>query len=282
MEIGIDSLLRKYYAAGLKCHGDLQLSFDHFSSHIRSILSRYCELRSTNFNSTRFINSLHLNDLYLSIACSSGSESAWERFTSLYKQPIFKWAYFACRGRGFADELAQGVLTDLFLPDQSGSSRIASYDGRSSLALWLQAIVKYRALNEQKCKDNALLSLNAVPSRTDLTFFEKLNSSIRASQYEPLVKDSFNTVVSRLTHKEKFILLLRYGKGLQSNEIARSFGLSPSAISRQLHAICRKLREGIISTLINTHRLNETALDECIADIIENPAYSILELIEAD
>jgi RNA polymerase sigma factor (sigma-70 family) len=282
MEISIDSLLRKYYADGVKCHGDLHLSFVNFSSHIRSIVSKYCELYSANYTTTRFVDSLYFNDLYLSIACTGGSESAWERFTGLYKQLIFTWAYFACEGRDFVDELAQGVLTDLYLPDQSGSSRIASYDGRSSLTSWLQAIVKYRALNEQKRKDNTLLSLDSVPAKKDVTFFEKLNSSVRAGQYESIVKDSFNAAVSSLTHREKFILLLRYEKGIQSTEIARSFCVSPSAISRQIHAICRKLREGIISTLINSHRLNETALNECIADIMENPAYSILELIKAE
>jgi RNA polymerase sigma-70 factor len=282
MEISIDSLLQKYFVAALKCHGDLQLSYDSFSSHIRSIVTKHSELCSSNYNSAHFIKSLHLNDLYLSTACVCGSESAWERFTSLYRKSIFIWAYSACGGRDLADDLAQGLLTDLYLPDKSSSSRMASYDGRSSLTSWIQAIVKYRAINEQKRKDNTLLSLDIVMAKTDQTFYERLNSNVCASQYESVVKDSFNAAVSGLTQREKFILLLRYEKGVQSAEIARSFGLSASAISRQIHAICRKLREEITSALINTHRLNSTALNECISDIMENPAYSILELIKAD
>lgn len=281
-EISFEVLLRKYYADGLRSHGDLQLSFSSFSNHIRSIVDKHYTLKSTPDNPVRFVESLHLNDLYLSIACSCRSESAWARFTALYKHAIFTWAYFACEGRGFVDELAQSVLTDLYLPDQSGNSRIASYDGRSALASWLQVIIKHRAINEQKRKDNNLESIDSIPARSDERFFDRLNAKVRASQYELIIKDSFNTAVRMLTRREQLILLLRYEKGLQSAEIARSFGLSPSALSRQIQGICRKLQKEILSCLITTHRLNATALKECISDIMENPAHSILEMIKLD
>jgi hypothetical protein len=90
----------------------------------------------------------------LTLACALPSEAAWRRFDHLYHGYLQRASACVCAPTDGVGELAEGLPAYLFLPGQTGHSRIAGFDGRSSLASWLSAIISNQAINERQRKCN--------------------------------------------------------------------------------------------------------------------------------
>src|SRR5262249_21158615 len=103
----------------------------------------------------------------------------------------------------------------------------------------------------------------------------------RASRYRSLVWHSFQDAAKSLTDREQFILLLIYEQKVCAQEVAKLLGVHPSRVSRQLQQIYQKLRQQVVTLLAEIYHLSPEAIDECLQDILENPEYSLLELLKA-
>jgi RNA polymerase sigma-70 factor len=266
------------YCAGRAAHG-LLLHQEYFESHITCVIRRNLGSDSSSSAIINFIKTLHTNDLYLALACAQRAERAWERFNTLYRKYINDLACFATVTNS-ATDLADSILADLFLPDHSGQSRIASYQGRSSLATWLRAIICHRATNERERLCNNNEGLESIQELADETALSRMNALLRSSLYSSVIRESLRCSCECLSDRERLILLLRYGDGLQLGQIGRLLGVHQSTITRQIEGACKRLREAVVEHLITEHKLDRAAIDECKADILENPCYSILSLIE--
>ncbi len=268
------------YQRGCAVHGGLELQLEHFKSHVIWVVKRNLEPDASSQAAINFIRTIHTNDLYLGLACARQTETAWDRFNTLYRKYIDDLATFATPTRNAAADLADSILADLFLPDHSGQSRIASYQGRSSLATWLRVIVNHRATNERKRLSNNTESLESIHDIADETALHRMAASLRACRYGRIIGESLRCSCQCLTDRERLILLLRYDNGLQLGQIGRLLGVHQSTITRQIEGACKKLREAVVANLLTKHKLDRAAIDECEADILDNPSYSILSLIE--
>jgi DNA-directed RNA polymerase specialized sigma24 family protein len=88
----------------------------------------------------------HADDVALAAACAAGDEAAWERFVREYR-PVLYRAADALDTTGRARELADALYADLFgLTEREGERRslFRYYQGRSSLATWLRAVLAQR------------------------------------------------------------------------------------------------------------------------------------------
>jgi DNA-directed RNA polymerase specialized sigma subunit len=103
-----------------------------------------------------------------------------------------------------------------------------------------------------------------------------VENELRAGTYESLVKDSLVEASKSLGERERGMLALRYERALQRTEIARVARVHPSTVTRQLQHTRETIRESVISTLSSKHGLSLLAIEECVADILSNPAYSLL------
>ena len=265
------------YQEGRATHG-LSVNEEYFASHINWVVKRNLGSDASSAAMASFIAALHASDLYLALACAQKADKAWDRFNALYRKYIDDLANFATLTNSAAD-LADSVLADLFLPDHSGQSRIASYQGRSSLATWLRAIICHRAVNERERLCNNVEDLEAVHEVADEAAVARMEALLRSSRYGSVIRESLRCSCEALSERERLLLLLRYDDGLQLGQIARLFGVHQSTITRQIEAACKKLREAVVANLLTEHKLDRAAIDECKADILENPCYSILSLI---
>jgi RNA polymerase sigma factor (sigma-70 family) len=179
-----------------------------------------------------------------------------------------------------AAELADNVLVDLFLPDASGDSRIASYEGRSSLATWLRVIVSHRATNERERLCNNMDGTDCIPEIVDQKSLWKMDASLRFVRYRDIIEDSFYYSCKSLTERERLLLLLRYDEGLRLGEIADLLSLHQSTITRQLIKIYKKLRIEMVMILSSKYHLDTAAIEECEEDILESSLHSILPYIK--
>lgn len=267
------------YCTGSAMHGRLGVRLEEFKSNLIRILSKHLRTGASNSAAINFVKGLHTNDLYLGHACAQRNEMAWDRFTLIYSQYIRALASLVAVSNTAATDIADHVLVDLFLPRSSGQSRIASYEGRSSLATWLRVVVINHSINERERLGNKTGGMDILDFADEAAPL-RMDASLRACRYERVIQDALRCSCLCLTDHERLILLLRYNDGLHLGYIARLFGVHQSTITRQLERACKKLREAVMMTLSSKHNLDPAAINECEEDILENPSYSVLDLLQ--
>ena len=268
------------YSDGHTFYGDLGLKFGDYRRHILSILDKYSRLEMAAGSAGGFLKTLFTSDLYLSAACSVVSERAWDRFTLIYGPVIAQFARRACHSQDLAAEVAAAVLTSMFLPDRSGRSRIASFDGRCPLSAWIRVLVHNYAAKEGERKCNNLLGAECLEQVEDSTGILLLERSLRTRSYGAAITEALQFAAQSLTTSERKVLLLRYEEELQVSAIAREMEVSSACITRRIQAIQRKLRDQTIAAL-SQKGFVRAAIEECLSEILENVAYSILALVIA-
>jgi RNA polymerase sigma-70 factor len=224
---------------------------------------------------------LYKNDLYLSAACAEQKPSAWERFLSLYHDYIQAMARFVTQTQDMANDLAGNLPGHLFLPDRSGCSRMASYDGQVALATWLRVIMTRQAINERECKASGHKSLDELPDLVDEMNLQRLESNARAAKYAAMVRPAFEAAGAALSERERLLILWKYKDGLSSQEIAGLLAVHPATICRQLQEVYRKLARESALLLASQFHLSAAAVAECLEEAREGHNYSLLSAIEA-
>src|SRR5215470_7893068 len=257
LQLFFDFYAERLYQHGRYYHGDLQIISREFKAHLWAIVEKYLGENATGSDGIRVISSLHGDDLYLAFACAQHSPQAWDRFMHSYRKYIYYLTAIVSPVKSLAYELTENILTDLFLPDRSGRSRIASYDGRSSLATWLRVIICHRSINEQARKFNNMTQLDEVCEKADEEAVRSIEMDLRFSRYQSLIRDSLEHACGELTDRERLLLLLRYEKGLHLGQIGSYFGLHQTTVTRQIGRVQAKIRQLFESTLIQKYKLGQ-------------------------
>lgn len=276
-----DVRLQEAYDTGRDRYGDLDFEWEAYLAHICSICSKNMGSDSSQEQILTFVHSLHADDLYLSLGCVSQSSRAWYRFMTQFSSYLLKLAGATLSSEADSVELAHSIVIDLFLPDRSGRSRIASYDGRSSLATWLRVLVWHRAINDRKHSHKRLQSVDLLPDIADERVLDQLDADVRARRFTDVVQDSLREACHGLTQRQRLILLLRYDRMLKVQEIAAQLAIHPSNVTRQIERVCKQLRAAVVRILEEKHGMSREAVAECMAELLENPSYSILSLIKS-
>lgn len=276
----LDDVIASAYRDAIAYHGDLGLPAAAWKHRIGTILRR-CDKDPKDPGAAVFADRLHNCDLYLATCCAERFDSAWRRFEALYQKYIQELVRCLSRNALQALDVGEGLLVDLFLPDRSGQSRIASYDGRSSLATWLHVIVTHRVANERVRKWNTVERPGDMPEVADRALVGDLEASLRAERYGRAVHEAIRQACDGLSDREKQMLIWRYQRGLLLEEIARLLAIHPSTVCRQLDRVQRRLRNDVVTSLAQTYGIPEAAIAECLADVCENRSgsVSVLRLI---
>src|SRR5262249_28815501 len=92
------------------------------------------------------VSTSYAADLELARRCEAGDDKAWERFVHEYR-PLLYQAADRIEPGGGARDLADSLYAELYgLPDADGHRRslFRYFQGRSSLATWLRAVLAQR------------------------------------------------------------------------------------------------------------------------------------------
>lgn len=277
-ELSLLEMIYQAHANGRAFHGDIGLTAEDFAANVRGVIGKHLGPAATSFEALSLCKKLYLLDLYLTLGCGRANEDAWLRFSSLYTKHIHDIARFVCSTSEAGRELGDSIPGHIFLPDRTGRSRIAGYDARCSLRTWLRAIIKNRAIDERELRSNNNERLNLV----DVSGYSSINRiapETRTSTYEAMVAQTLKEAVDALSEEDRRLLAVKYIEGLNGSELAQSLGVHPSTVTRQLARAQRKVRERVVSILATQFLLPTKAIDECLIDIVENPAHSILQFL---
>jgi len=278
-ELSVQDLIYEAHAKARAFHGDFGLESDDFFAKLRGLIGKHLGTTGTNAEALSMCKKLYLIDLYLSIGCASNNDAAWRRFSSFYHKYIHEVARFVCSTRDAALELGDSIVGHLFLPDRTGCSRIASYDGRCSLRTWLAAIVKNRAIDERERRSSKDQRLDYVAEIPDSSSLLQIDLARRANTYEAVITHTLKQAVESLNASDRRLLALRCVEELNATDLAKSLGVHPSTVTRNLSRVQCKLRERVMSILATQFLLSSIAIDECLSDLVENPAHSVSQFL---
>jgi RNA polymerase sigma-70 factor, ECF subfamily len=277
----LEQLLEQSYEEAKNHHEDLALNQEVFKQRLLAMIQRHNKQRREEASSIEsWLRRLHTKDLYLAFACAQSIEEAWIRFGSLYHKPVYEAALLVCRNRSQADEIARSVVGHLFLPDAKGSMRIESYSGLSSLLTWVRVIITNKAVDELRHKCRYTDRFEDVLEIVDEAGTPGAHRTVRMALYERLIQAALQEAPQILNEQEKLILKLRYKNELKMGEIAALVGATQPNLTYRLKRTHKKLKKEVVSILQKRHHLSEAAIKECIDEILENPAYSILDFLQ--
>jgi len=268
----VRGIVERAFAAARALHGDLGVSIEPFGARIVETVSKHVAPAAPSAVVHEFARRLHTSDLYLAVGCAHRLEAAWSRFGQIYRRHIDDVLRYMSRTTYQARDLADNVFVDLFLPDRTGRCRIASYDGRSSLATWLHVVVSHRRINEGQRKCNQVERNGSVPDTPDFSVVDAVESRMRADRYDTAIQRSISAACVGLTSQERLLLLWRYDQGLLLSEIARLLHVDPATVNRRLGRLHHKLRIDVLALLTSRYNLGPAAIQECLEDLIENRA----------
>ena len=163
--------------------------------------------------------------------CLNGEPEAFGLLVDKYKASIFALIY--SKVQNFHD--AQDITQDVFLEAYRDLRKLRHWD---SFVWWLYSI----AYNN--CKN----WFRAQSKRPDSNFIEdqeqeKLETPSMNAYHENLVNESLRDTLDSLPEKYREVLTLYYLGGMDSVEIARAIGTSPTAVRQRLSRARIQLRE---------------------------------------
>lgn len=279
-ELTFSRLATQAYADGYAVHGEIDLQLETFANRLLLVVEKHLGPNVSAISLNSFFISLHLTDLYLASACSQPSDAAWRRFEAAYRKFINDVARFVSSSADEAREVAADVEANLYMPGLSGQSRIASFDGQQSLATWLRVVISRIAINHKASRWNKVERLDPLEDVPDNRSAARIEANIRRGRYEAIVEDCFREACKSLTDRERLIVLLHYGEGLRLVEIARCFDLHPSRVTRGLQSAQSKIQKAVVSLMTLKYELGPVAIQEALAEMLENAAYSPLMIIK--
>ena len=159
------------------------------------------------------MSSSYAADLELARQCAAGDEQAWERFVLEYR-PILYRAADALDPSGGARDLADALYADLY-----SKSLFRYFQGRSSLATWLRAVLSQRYVDRIRANRR----LEPLPDeergieRADVHHYESPRDPTPdpdRARHLRLLQDALNDAVTTLNPKDRLRLGCYYAQGL--------------------------------------------------------------------
>ena len=295
LNTNLEQRIADAYAEGYAQFGDLGLELESYSNRVHAILEKYLGADPLDNAVVDFVRVLHGRDLYLATACAQESLGmtgvgrspslqysgiAWKTLELNYRGFISDLTRFFFRKSFVAQDIADNILADLFFPDRTGTSRIVSYDGRSSLNTWLRVVVCNQAINVKR-RNSYSQTIETIPEIPDFPAWKKVDQIVRLRRYETPFRKALAAACMHLPPRDRLLLLWRYQEGRRLGEIAQILGIHQSNVTRQLDRVTSRFRNHVISLLRKEHGLSGRAIQECLSEIVENPIHTagILEFL---
>ena len=212
------------------------------------------------------MSSSYAADLEIARLCAAGDEQAWERFVLEYR-PILYRAADALDPSGGARDLADSLYADLY-----SKSLFRYFQGRSSLATWLRAVLSQRYV------DRIRANRRVEPLPDEERAIERADAHCYESPRDPtpdpdrgrhlrLLQDALNQAVTTLNPKDRLRLGCYYAQGLTLAETGRILREHEATVSRHLARTRQAIRGEVERRLRDRAGLSDAQISECFAAV---------------
>ncbi len=223
----------------------------------------------------------HSGDLELAQRCAAGEEDAWERFVREFRPILYRSADALDPGGG-AREIADALYAELYGLTERGGERqslFRCYEGRSSLATWLRAVLAQRFVDCVRAR-RRLAPLPEQDEETDvpLAALAGRPSSPGAGPPDPdrarhvdFLQRALARAIAGLQPRDRLRLSCYYARQLTLAETGRLLKEHEATVSRQIARTRRALRDDVARRLRNEAGLGEAQIAECFAVVAADP-----------
>jgi RNA polymerase sigma-70 factor (ECF subfamily) len=204
----------------------------------------------------------HAKDLELAQACARGDEAAWDRFVLEYR-PILYRSADAIDPSGGAREIADSLYAELYgLKEKAGErkSLFSYYQGRSSLATWLRAILSQRFVDRirhtrrlEELQDDEVVQHDPNPDE---------------SRFTTAMRSALGEVIAALDPRDRLRLGCYYAQEMTLVQIGKLTKESEATVSRQLARTRKSIKDDVERRLRTQHKFGDREIAECFAAIV--------------
>jgi RNA polymerase sigma-70 factor len=270
----IHSRVNREWCLACQTHSRLSLPLPQFAEKVLQVAEKYVSGMAMDEVSTeqaveQLLETLKWSDLFLTTACASGDSQAWEGFRRQHRSVIHMAALKTSTNASEAAELSDTLLTDLFLPHESGrgESKIAQYHGLGSLEGWLKVVVHRMAIDQIRLHQRDIpveeleteLPSNSSHGKADQNVEER--DIHRARQ---MVSECLVTALEQLSAQERLVLNLYYLKGVNLKGIGQFLKAHESTASRLLDRLKTQLQRSVSKQLQEKFKVRKTEVPHVI------------------
>lgn len=217
---------------------------------------------------SRYLSSLHLEDLALACACAEGHAAAWDHFI-LEMRPSLYRAADALDPSGGARDLADSLYGDLYgLRDCEGGkqSLLRYFHGRSSLATWLRAVLAQRYI------DRVRVARRIEELSDDIPDHRALRSDVdtECTELVERLRLALEEAIARLEPRDRLRLSCYYAEQLTLAQTGRLLKEHEATVSRQLARTRKAIRKDVESAL-HTQGMNDAQVGRCFECATADP-----------
>jgi RNA polymerase sigma factor (sigma-70 family) len=230
------------------------------------------------------VSTSYARDLELARQCAAGEEQAWERFVLDYRPVLYRAADALDRSGG-ARDLADSLYAELYGIPEGGSDRrslFRYYQGRSSLATWLRAVLTQRYVDRLRAQKRLepLPDDERTPSHRHGPPGEPPDPDRR--RHLALLRRALARAVDRLDSRDRLRLGCYYVQELTLADTGRLLEEHEATVSRQLARTRRVLREDVERQLRQDPGMGDAQIAECFASASEDAGPLDLRQILGD
>ena len=210
------------------------------------------------------VSASYAADLELARQCAAGDEQAWERFVLEYR-PVLYRAADALDPSGGARDLADSIYADLY-----AKSLFRYFQGRSSLATWLRAVLSQRYVD--RIREQRRLQPLPDEERSAERYDVSQDSTPHPERGRDLqlMQQALGQAIADLEAKDRLRLACYYAQSLTLAETGRVLREHEATVSRQLARTRRTIRENVERRLRETAGLNDAQIAQCFASASED------------
>jgi RNA polymerase sigma-70 factor (ECF subfamily) len=251
---------------------ELGVGSEQFAAVLEEVRAKYLPPDARPAAVQEFYASLRIEDLALARACAAGSERAWERFLSRYREKLYDIAGYITKETSSARELADSLYADLYgmsARDGQRVSKLASYTGRGSLEGWLRTVMAQEHVNRYR-RQRRLVSLDE--ENEEGVQFAAAEAQ-PAVAVEPRLAAAVDEALAELSSEDRFVLAAYYLDDRTLADVARALSVHESTISRKVDKLAKSLRKHILAALGRngmSRRQAQEALEVDVRDLTLN------------
>jgi RNA polymerase sigma factor (sigma-70 family) len=212
------------------------------------------------------VASSYAADVELARLCAEGDERAWETFVREYR-PLLYRAADALDRTGGARDLADSLYAELYgIKDGEAprQSLFRYYQGRSSLATWVRAVLAQRYV------DRVRAQRRTAPLTEETDGAAAPPPDPDRERYVALIRAALARAVSRLDPRDRLRLASYYVQELTLAQIGRLLQENEASASRHLARTRRDIRADVERQLREEPRLSDDQIALCLASVVED------------
>ena len=264
---------REWHIAS-RTHSQVTLPLQQFAEKVLRVAEKHVSSLATEDVSQkqtvlRLLDNLKWSDLFLTTACAAGDSAAWEVFRRQFQSVIHSAALKTSTNASEAAELSDTLLTDLFLPHESGcgESKISQYHGLGSLEGWIKVVVHRMAIDQIRLHRRDVpiedlegeLPSNSAHGRTDESIKERDTHRAR-----DMVSQCLTTALEQLSAQERLVLNLYYLNGVNLKGIGQFLKAHESTASRLIERLKTQLNKSVNKQLQEKFKVRKTEVPHLI------------------